>query len=187
VITQCVYCQTDLTEDQVTFDHIVPLARGGPDRRWNLAPCCEPCNRLKGPLTASEFLATRDDLDDLEALKRVVLASIPPKITPLPDLPPLPKKPRIPPPKPVVKTFTQTLAERHAAILRGGGCVAVDGFKCTCQRCTAREAERLKAETADRLKAQLAANAERFAIEQRQRQAEERRRQAKQEGRRAGQ
>lgn len=75
-VTQCVYCGDDLPADQVTIDHVIPLARGGTDGFRNRAPACSTCNFLKGPLTAREFMNVRDDTDDLEALKRVVHAEI---------------------------------------------------------------------------------------------------------------
>lgn len=40
----CAYCG-GLAE---TWDHVVPLSKGGANSRENLAPSCHPCNRRKG-------------------------------------------------------------------------------------------------------------------------------------------
>lgn len=71
-VSQCVYCGIDLDDDSHTDDHVIPLSRGGSNLRTNMAPSCLPCNMAKGPLTASEYLATRDDPEDLEALRRTI-------------------------------------------------------------------------------------------------------------------
>ena len=49
----CAYCRASGTPLQI--EHIVPKARGGSDRATNLTLACEPCNRKKGTLTATEF------------------------------------------------------------------------------------------------------------------------------------
>lgn len=41
----CRYCGST---DRVVLDHIVPLAKGGPDEPHNLQPLCTPCNSAKG-------------------------------------------------------------------------------------------------------------------------------------------
>jgi len=52
----CHYCGVWLTKHKQgrpasrTVDHIVPRARGGPNTKRNLVPCCVACNGLKGPL-----------------------------------------------------------------------------------------------------------------------------------------
>ncbi|HSS11798.1 MAG TPA: HNH endonuclease [Acidimicrobiales bacterium] len=33
---------------QETWDHVIPLWLGGTNKRSNLVPCCEACNRKKG-------------------------------------------------------------------------------------------------------------------------------------------
>ena len=40
----CAYC----TGSPDTWDHVVPLCRGGRNHVANLVPSCEPCNRRKG-------------------------------------------------------------------------------------------------------------------------------------------
>ncbi len=43
----CYYCQREVTPEQLTMDHIVPLARGGQSRPGNIVPACFQCNRNK--------------------------------------------------------------------------------------------------------------------------------------------
>ncbi len=75
VLAQCVYCGRELTIDTLTYDHVIPRIRGGSNKGYNKAPACTECNEAKGPLTASEFLAVRDDPEDLAAMQRIVLST----------------------------------------------------------------------------------------------------------------
>jgi hypothetical protein len=43
---QCHYC--GVKGVPLTRDHIVPRARGGVDKSWNVVDSCEPCNFSKG-------------------------------------------------------------------------------------------------------------------------------------------
>ena len=50
----CQYCSTTFEPEDLTFDHVVPVSRGG-TRGWeNIVTSCEPCNRQKGPRTPEE-------------------------------------------------------------------------------------------------------------------------------------
>ena len=42
---RCAYCGDD---NQLTIDHIVPRAKGGPDFTKNVVCCCHSCNQDKG-------------------------------------------------------------------------------------------------------------------------------------------
>lgn len=42
-----------------TLDHIVPLAKGGPDVPENLAAACRLCNAARGDMAADAFRAAR--------------------------------------------------------------------------------------------------------------------------------
>jgi 5-methylcytosine-specific restriction endonuclease McrA len=56
----CVFCNSELTAENKTQDHIIPRARGGSQLgRDNLEPCCVECNSAKGDKSLLEFLATR--------------------------------------------------------------------------------------------------------------------------------
>jgi len=56
--TKCVYC---CSEENLEWDHIIPLSRGGPDTPDNLVRACANCNRSKGSKTPSEFYAGQWD------------------------------------------------------------------------------------------------------------------------------
>lgn len=42
---ECIYCGS---HEQLTLDHILPRARGGPDSSDNAVWVCQPCNSAKG-------------------------------------------------------------------------------------------------------------------------------------------
>jgi len=51
---RCQYCGRDVASQDLTFDHVIPAARGGP-RTWeNIVTACVPCNRRKGARTPEE-------------------------------------------------------------------------------------------------------------------------------------
>lgn len=51
---QCQYCGTEHEPEDLTFDHVVPVAQGG-RRGWtNIVAACQPCNRKKGARTPTE-------------------------------------------------------------------------------------------------------------------------------------
>jgi hypothetical protein len=43
----CQVCHAPVQDDQVEFDHIIPLSKGGPVTAENLRLTCRPCNRKK--------------------------------------------------------------------------------------------------------------------------------------------
>lgn len=50
----CQYCHKQHRSEDLTFDHVMPVSRGGP-RSWeNIVTCCIPCNRRKGNQTPAE-------------------------------------------------------------------------------------------------------------------------------------
>lgn len=58
----CHYCRRQVPPDQLTMDHVVPVARGGQSRRGNVVPCCAGCNRDKGCATRAEIILDRMDI-----------------------------------------------------------------------------------------------------------------------------
>ena len=52
----CHYCGKKFPPEELTLDHIVPVARGGRSTRGNLVVCCRACNRSKSCLTPAEQL-----------------------------------------------------------------------------------------------------------------------------------
>lgn len=50
----CQYCYQSFSTNELTFDHVWPVSRGG-TRSWdNIVTCCIPCNRKKGSRTPDE-------------------------------------------------------------------------------------------------------------------------------------
>lgn len=55
----CHYCQRQVPREELTMDHLLPLARGGRSTKNNLVPCCKDCNNRKKsmlPLEWEEYL-----------------------------------------------------------------------------------------------------------------------------------
>ena len=51
---RCQYCGNEFEPEDLTFDHVVPVAHGG-TRGWtNIVTACEPCNRKKANRTPEE-------------------------------------------------------------------------------------------------------------------------------------
>ncbi len=57
----CHYCGKRFSPEELTLDHIIPVARGGRSTKGNLVVSCRNCNRTKSCLTPAEQL-----LDELE-------------------------------------------------------------------------------------------------------------------------
>ena len=51
---QCQYCGDDFSTNELTFDHVVPVAQGGRKDWENIVTCCVSCNRRKGGRTPHE-------------------------------------------------------------------------------------------------------------------------------------
>lgn len=54
----CFYCRADLG-DKVTWDHVVPVSRGGAHSVGNLVPACRSCNCSKNNRTITEWRRMR--------------------------------------------------------------------------------------------------------------------------------
>ena len=52
----CYYCKEKFPADELTLDHIVPVARGGRSTRGNMVVCCLECNQQKKFLTPAEMI-----------------------------------------------------------------------------------------------------------------------------------
>jgi 5-methylcytosine-specific restriction endonuclease McrA len=52
---RCQYCAKSFPPAQLTFDHVLPVARGGLKGWDNIVTCCIPCNRRKGDHTPEEI------------------------------------------------------------------------------------------------------------------------------------
>lgn len=54
---RCVYCDDDLTDQEVHLDHVIPESKGGPTNVDNLQVTCRRCNTSKGVLSEEEFIS----------------------------------------------------------------------------------------------------------------------------------
>ena len=63
----CHYCQGHFKPEELTMDHIVPVARGGKSTRGNIVACCKECNNRKKYLTPAEMI-----MFELEAKEKAV-------------------------------------------------------------------------------------------------------------------
>lgn len=52
----CHYCKKQFPPDELTMDHLVPVARGGRSTKGNIVPACSACNADKSCLTPVEIL-----------------------------------------------------------------------------------------------------------------------------------
>jgi 5-methylcytosine-specific restriction endonuclease McrA len=50
----CQYCNTLFRSEELTFDHVIPVSRGGTKSWENIVTACIDCNRKKGGRTAEE-------------------------------------------------------------------------------------------------------------------------------------
>lgn len=51
----CHYCGRQVGAENLTMDHVIPVARGGRSVRSNVVPACEQCNKTKSFLTPAEI------------------------------------------------------------------------------------------------------------------------------------
>ncbi len=51
---KCQYCGGRFPTEEMTYDHVVPRARGGKTEWENIVTCCMECNRKKGGRTPRE-------------------------------------------------------------------------------------------------------------------------------------
>lgn len=51
----CGYCNDRLTRDNLNFDHVCPVSRGGPTLPDNIRPMHGSCNRAKGAMNGAEW------------------------------------------------------------------------------------------------------------------------------------
>jgi len=55
----CHFCQQSVGADNLTMDHLVPLARGGKSTRGNVVLACQSCNKNKQLDTPVETILNR--------------------------------------------------------------------------------------------------------------------------------
>ena len=57
----CEYCGGRFSPEELTMDHVVPLARGGASTKGNLVPACQSCNQEKKLATPAERILKSEE------------------------------------------------------------------------------------------------------------------------------
>lgn len=57
----CYYCEQKFSAQELTMDHIVPVARGGKTSKGNVVTSCKECNNEKSYKTPAELLLENMD------------------------------------------------------------------------------------------------------------------------------
>ena len=52
----CYFCGEKFLKEELTMDHLVPLARGGKSTKGNIVVACKLCNNEKKYLTPAELI-----------------------------------------------------------------------------------------------------------------------------------
>ena len=52
----CHYCSEKFSKEELTMDHMLPIARGGKSTKGNLVVACKTCNNEKKYLTPVELI-----------------------------------------------------------------------------------------------------------------------------------
>lgn len=50
----CYICNKNLTKNEISLDHLVPLSSGGSNCLSNLKVCCKACNQIKSNKSYSD-------------------------------------------------------------------------------------------------------------------------------------
>ena len=66
----CHYCHRKFPPEQLSMDHIVPVARGGRSVRGNVVPCCKECNNKKTYLTPAEIIMEQLEREEKEKAEK---------------------------------------------------------------------------------------------------------------------
>jgi 5-methylcytosine-specific restriction protein A len=51
----CYHCEMKFAPQDLTMDHLIPIARGGKSNKNNCVPSCKECNTKKGSKTRAEI------------------------------------------------------------------------------------------------------------------------------------
>jgi hypothetical protein len=57
---KCIYCDSKLTPENATTDHIIPISKGGNNAQVNLIICCFDCNNERGDLDFIDYLRIKN-------------------------------------------------------------------------------------------------------------------------------
>ena len=57
---KCIYCEKNLTMENATTDHIIPISDGGNNTQVNLMVCCFDCNNERGNMKFIQYLRKKN-------------------------------------------------------------------------------------------------------------------------------
>ena len=57
---KCIYCETQLTIENATSDHVIPISEGGNNTQVNLIICCSECNNERGNMEFNKYLKLKN-------------------------------------------------------------------------------------------------------------------------------
>lgn len=57
--SECFYCQKHIVGEQITMDHVVPIALGGKSTKDNIVCACLDCNQKKRSQNPVDFLLSK--------------------------------------------------------------------------------------------------------------------------------
>jgi 5-methylcytosine-specific restriction endonuclease McrA len=57
----CHYCEQSFSSEELTMDHVVPIARGGRSTKGNTVTACKECNSQKSYYTPVELILLSTD------------------------------------------------------------------------------------------------------------------------------
>ena len=57
----CHYCEQKFKPEELTMDHMIPVARGGHSAKGNVVPSCKECNSKKKYYTPAEMILQNQD------------------------------------------------------------------------------------------------------------------------------
>lgn len=58
---KCLYCDSKLTPNNATTDHIIPISKGGNNTQVNLVVCCLKCNSDRGDSDFYTYLRNKNE------------------------------------------------------------------------------------------------------------------------------
>ncbi len=57
---RCIYCESRMSPDNATSDHIVPISKKGNNSQVNLVVCCRNCNSDRGNMDFATYMRWRN-------------------------------------------------------------------------------------------------------------------------------
>lgn len=74
---KCMYCNTNLKNEQKTLDHVKLVSEGGDNHESNLVTCCNQCNRRRKNKQFESFVGVKER----QRIREVTRLSLKPYLT----------------------------------------------------------------------------------------------------------